>query len=77
VTAKSVQELDAIAAKYISEHFPGLEGAKPTRGTRQAKMPGAPAQHVYDYAGGTQAFPQRVRLVLNSEGKVVKVATSH
>jgi len=76
MVAKTVQELESIARAYVSEHFPTLKQAPTGRSERQAKTPGAPAQHVFDFAAAAPGNTQRVRLVLDSEGKVVKVAAS-
>lgn len=76
MVAKTVQELEGIARGYIAEHFPTLKQSPAGRSERRAKTPGAPAQHVFDFAAATPGDSQRVRLVLDSEGKVVKVAAS-
>jgi hypothetical protein len=82
--AKSAQELALIAGNYVAEHFSGLKAAESARGTRptvvgcsQAKTPGSPELRVYDYSGVGEGIAQRVRIVLDGEGKIVKVTTSH
>lgn len=76
MVAKTVQELEGIARGYIAEHFPGLQQSPAGRSQRRAKTPGAPSQHVFDFAASDAGTTQRVRLVLDSEGKVVKVTAS-
>ncbi|NLT42235.1 MAG: hypothetical protein GXX93_06145 [Anaerolineae bacterium] len=69
-------QLESAAKTYLQRHFPNLEGADPVRTERQAKTPGAPRQHVFDYTGTINGTTQRVRLVLDDTGKVVKAAVS-
>jgi hypothetical protein len=76
VVAKSVQELEGIARGYVAQHFPALRQAPAGKSERQAKTPGAPSQYVFDFASATPGSAQRVRLVLDGEGKVVKVTAS-
>lgn len=68
--------LDEAAKAYVKLHFPHLQNAAPVRTDRQAKTPGAPCQHVFDFTGTIDGTTQRVRLVLDDRGKVVKAAVS-
>lgn len=68
--------LDKSAKEYIRQHFPHLASVDPEKTNRQAKMPGAPCQHVYDFSGTANGTPQRVRLILDDDGKVVKASIS-
>jgi len=69
-------DLEKAAKEYIRRHFPHLDAAAPVRTERQAKTPGAPRQHVFDFTGTVDGTTQRVRLVLDDGGKVVKAAVS-
>ena len=73
---KSPDELERIAKAYVSDRFPFLSQAGATRSERQAKTPGATCQHVFDFTGAGAGSTQRVRLVLDGEGKVIKVTAS-
>lgn len=73
---KAPEQLEAIARKYVADHFPALKGVPAGRSERQAKTPGAPGQFVYDFSGAAAGGTQRVRLVLNDDGKVIKVTAS-
>ena len=75
--AKSAPELSAIATKYVADRFPTLAQVKSAHSTRQAKTPGSPREHIFDFNGQAGGSLQRVRVVLDADGKVVKVATSH
>jgi hypothetical protein len=76
VVAKSAQELEGIARGYVAQHFPALRQSPSGRTERRAKTPGAPSQYVFDFASAAPGSDQRVRLVLDGEGKVVKVTAS-
>jgi len=69
-------ELETIAAKYVADHFPALRNGAPSRSLRQAKTPGATQQYVFDFSGMGAEGSQRLRLVLDGEGKVIKVTAS-
>ena len=74
--AKAPEELERLARKYVVEHYPTLGDGVAGHSVRQAKTPGAPQEFVFDFSGKGTAGSQRLRLVLNGEGKVVKVAAS-
>ncbi|MHB0877350.1 MAG: hypothetical protein ACYC5O_15040 [Anaerolineae bacterium] len=76
MVAKTVQELEGIARGYVNEHFPALRQSPAAHTERRAKTPGAPSQYVFDFAAAVPGSNQRVRLVLDGEGKVVKVTAS-
>lgn len=69
-------ELEQIARKYVAKHFPALQEEKPSLTQRQAKTPGAEKQYIFDFTGMVDKSPQRVRLVLDADGQVLKVAAS-
>ena len=70
------RELESAAKAYLAQHFPALQAVKTVHTERQAKMPGAPRQHVFDFTGTIGDTTQRVRIVLDDHGKVVKAAVS-
>ena len=76
MVAKSVTELETIARGYVAAHFPALKRTPATRTERLAKTPGASNQYVFDFAGEAAGGGQRLRLTLDGDGQVVKVAAS-
>ncbi|MGQ9553308.1 MAG: hypothetical protein ACUVWR_04240 [Anaerolineae bacterium] len=76
MVAKAAEELEALARRYVADHFPALKDGLSSRTLRQAKTPGAPKQYVFDFRGTEANSTQRLRLVLDGEGKVVKVTAS-
>jgi len=76
MTQKSPGELDTIARDYVSKHFPMLASVTPSRGIRQAKTPGAPCRYIYDFKDQESPVSQRLRLVLDAEGKILKATAS-
>ena len=76
MAAHTSEELESIARRYVIDHFPALRGAKAARLERQAKTPGAPRHYVFDFSGTASGMNQRVRLVLDEAGKVLKVTAS-
>lgn len=69
-------ELEKAAKAYLARHFPALRAVSTAHTERQAKTPGAPRQHVFDFTGTIGDTTQRVRIVLDDRGKVVKAAIS-
>ncbi|MGI6206897.1 MAG: hypothetical protein ACOYEW_01675 [Anaerolineae bacterium] len=70
------REMESVAKAYLTRHFPNLQTIETTHTKRQAKTPGAPCQHVFDFTGTIGDTTQRVRIVLDDRGQVVKAAIS-